>query len=308
MPASGDRSRDDDVARVAERDDDAPHDVDPSEAFAALGDPARIDIVRALADAQRADGEPTRYTTLREVAGIEDSGRFRYHLDRLRGTFVEQSDGGYTLTYAGARVVDAIVAGTFTRREHLGPVELEEPCRRCGDPVRAVYDDGLLTVDCARDHVLFVWSLPPRAAAGAELEELVDLATTLAAQSFELVLEGTCSECFSAVQPDLATSDDESTGRDVRQAVDCAACGASWDVPVGFVLQTHPTVREVCWRHDRPVGETAWWEHDLCSETTTIDRNDDGTPLARLRTDLGAATLRATVHEDGTVTEVRVDD
>jgi DNA-binding transcriptional ArsR family regulator len=72
-------------------DEDA---VDPADAFAALGDPLRIDIVRALAAQRRespaADG--LGFAALRKQVDVRDSGRFRYHLEQLQEIFVEQRD------------------------------------------------------------------------------------------------------------------------------------------------------------------------------------------------------------------------
>ncbi|WP_449404315.1 DUF7347 domain-containing protein [Halalkalicoccus subterraneus] len=45
------------------------------------------------------------FADLRRRVGVEDSGRFRYHLKQLRGDFVEKANDGYRLTYAGEACV-----------------------------------------------------------------------------------------------------------------------------------------------------------------------------------------------------------
>ena len=86
-------------------------EADPTDALAVLGDETRIAILRVLADAE----EPLAFSELRRRAGVDDAGRFNYHLSELREYFVREADGGYALREAGSRVVAAAgVAGADT--------------------------------------------------------------------------------------------------------------------------------------------------------------------------------------------------
>lgn len=76
---------------------------EPTDALAVLADETRIAILRALADA---DGV-LAFTELRRRAGVDDAGRFNYHLTKLCEHFVREVDGGYALGHAGTRVVAA---------------------------------------------------------------------------------------------------------------------------------------------------------------------------------------------------------
>lgn len=78
-------------------------DADPTDALAMLGDETRIEILRTLADAD----EPLPFSELRQRAGVDDAGRFNYHLSKLREYFVREEGGGYTLRHAGSRVIAA---------------------------------------------------------------------------------------------------------------------------------------------------------------------------------------------------------
>ncbi|MFB6220087.1 MAG: winged helix-turn-helix domain-containing protein [Halolamina sp.] len=111
-------------------------EADPTDALAVLGDETRVAILRALAEAD----EPLPFSDLRRRAGIEDPGRFNYHLSALREYFVREADGGYALRHAGSRVVAAAgVAETETRSHAGGDDELlqngddPETCPVCGD-------------------------------------------------------------------------------------------------------------------------------------------------------------------------------
>jgi hypothetical protein len=99
--------------------------VDLADAFGALSDPVRVGIVHALTEHGRESWPPTGlgFADLRRRVGVVDSGRFRYHLERLRGRFVEQVGGDYRLTCAGQEVAAAILAGTYTERRSVGPAD-----------------------------------------------------------------------------------------------------------------------------------------------------------------------------------------
>jgi citrate synthase len=84
-----------------------------ADALGTLADPARLEILLALADSET----PLSYSTLRARTAIEDKGRFNYHLRQLRGSFVTDGDGGYTLDTAGERVVDTLLEGDVVPEE-----------------------------------------------------------------------------------------------------------------------------------------------------------------------------------------------
>lgn len=99
------------------------------EALEALGNEHRIAILRTLADA---DGALT-FSELRERVGIDDAGRFNYHLNKLRGQFVRRAEAGYELGYAGERVVLAaadIDPETVAMEQKR---DTEEQCPICGE-------------------------------------------------------------------------------------------------------------------------------------------------------------------------------
>ena len=120
----------------------------PADAFGALSDPLRIDVLQALATHHRETGTaaPLGFADLRRQVGVYDYGRFRYHLEQLRGKFVERADEGYRLTYAGVEVVAAILMGAYTEELTIGPEELDSECLACGEPAVATYENGICRV------------------------------------------------------------------------------------------------------------------------------------------------------------------
>lgn len=87
--------------RNAEGLESAAVPVEP-EVFELLGNDIRLRIVRELCTAEPGCAVP--FSRLRERVGVRDSGKFNYHLGRLRGPLVEKREDGYALTAAGRAV------------------------------------------------------------------------------------------------------------------------------------------------------------------------------------------------------------
>jgi len=99
------------------------------EALETLANEHRIQILRVLAETDI----PLPFSELRRKVGIEDTGKFNYHLTELLGRFVNQTDGGYELSRPGERLVvaatDADLEATATAAESLQA----EECPVCGE-------------------------------------------------------------------------------------------------------------------------------------------------------------------------------
>lgn len=107
----------------------------PDDAFAALGDDTRMDILQVLGEAD----EPLAFSELRDRVGMRDSGQFNYHLSKLLGHFVQKTDETYELRQAGRRVVEAVFSGAVTRNPVMEPAEIDDPCPRCGATTLVAY-------------------------------------------------------------------------------------------------------------------------------------------------------------------------
>lgn len=116
----------------------------PSEAFSVLGNETRLEILQTLGEAD----EPLPFTALRKRLGNPVSSQYNYHLDRLVGHFIRQSDGCYELTSMGERVIEAILAGSVTESPTVEPTELDERCYHCGTPIWIDYKDQTAFIYC----------------------------------------------------------------------------------------------------------------------------------------------------------------
>lgn len=116
----------------------------PDEAFKAVGNDLRIEILRTLAR----EPEPVPFTTLQETLGVTDSGKFNYHLGKLADHFVRKTDRGYELRRAGEAIVRAIRAGAITEDPTLEPRAIDLPCPFCGADQEFSYAQETLELRC----------------------------------------------------------------------------------------------------------------------------------------------------------------
>ncbi len=88
-------------------------DIEPEEVFEILGNEIRMGILKALWEAYDplSSANGLSFSALYDAVSVSDSGQFNYHLDRLRGRYVERTDGGYELLPVGLKLVQSVIAG-----------------------------------------------------------------------------------------------------------------------------------------------------------------------------------------------------
>ena len=278
--------------------------VSPADAFELLAAEPRMDILQSLVVARREGKTPLSFSELRRDTAIEDSGRFNYHLGKLVGTFVEKTDDGYDLSYAGHAIVAAIIAGTYTGSERKEPQQLADDCVLCGAPITASYTDGELAVRCANDHNLFVTGFPPGAAAGMDMETLLEVASLRTYQRIEFATTGRCPECFGSLRTTPETTD---LGGGEMHLLDsqCERCGETFTVSAGNYLVFAPEVVSFYREHGVDVHHERPWTMAVALEGRGVDEGGsaDATVVStdpyRLQFDL---------EEDGDHLLVTLDD
>jgi hypothetical protein len=256
--------------------------VSPEEAFALLGNDTRVGILRALwerFESGRADNA-LPYSELFKQVDIEDSGNFSYHLEKLTGPFVRQTDGGYELKQTGINVVRAVVAGTVTVDPSLGPTRVDVDCPICDAPVEIVYADEFMNVYCTGCEGRSRWNdqpghlfgalVPPVGVDQHSVAEAFRAAVTYSLYETAIFHEGVCPHCLGPVDTTVDACVDhepEETGRcpncDRRNLADvwmvCATCKRSVPPPASLVVLGEPTV--TAFYHDHGVEHRfATWE------------------------------------------------
>ncbi len=72
------------------------------ETFEAIAHPLRIKILKLLAE------RPMGFSELKKKLGVKSSGKLDFHLKKLEGLIILNSDGKYTLTKEGYAALQAI--------------------------------------------------------------------------------------------------------------------------------------------------------------------------------------------------------
>ncbi len=232
--------------------------VDPADAFGALADDTRVDVLRALWET---DDQSASFSELREAVGMRDSGQFNYHLDKLAGQFVRKTDGGYELTHAGRHVVGGLLAGAYTMTGDVDPIALDEPCQNCGGERTFRYENERVRVDCAGCDFYTLFEVPPGVFAGHDRDEFVGVAERYLRQLIAQNRKEFCTYCEGhappRVLPAAETVDDaaEEKPDGVRNYPmarnECERCGQHMTMDLGAALLTHPAV--VTFYHDHGV-------------------------------------------------------
>ncbi|MFB6135366.1 MAG: helix-turn-helix domain-containing protein [Halobacteriaceae archaeon] len=232
--------------------------LDPAEAFDAVGNEVRIDILGALGGS---GGGPLSFSELRDAVGTSDSGRFNYHLQELTGHFVERGDGGYSLRYPGWKVAYAVLAGTFNERAHMDPVAVEGECHSCGAAALvAAYEDERFSVRCEScANLVLEVPFPPSAVADRDPEAVVDAFDRWSTSQARLASDGVCPECAGEMVGSVRTDVPDGFDHEALAEFACTVCRRHAVMTFGAVAIHHPSVLAFYHRRDESPRRRPYW-------------------------------------------------
>ncbi|MHB9288697.1 ArsR family transcriptional regulator [Halobacteriales archaeon Cl-PHB] len=290
-------------------DDRLVETVDPADAFGALADDTRVDVLRALWEA---DDQTAPFSDLREAVGMRDSGQFNYHLGKLTGQFVRKTDDGYELSHAGRHVVGSLLAGSYTMTGDIDPIPFDEPCRNCGQQRTFHYEDERVRVDCEGCDFYTLFEVPPGVFADHDPEEFIDVAERYLRQLIAQNRKHFCTYCEGhappKVLPAAETADD---GADVPEELadhamarnECQRCGMHMTMDLAAALFDRPEVVAFYHDHGIDVQEASFFQ--LHSGDTNEARIVAESPLrATVTYQVGGDSLTLTVDDDLDVRQV----
>lgn len=236
-------------------------------AFELLANDRRMAIMETLWE-QR---EPMPFSDLREAVGIADSGQFNYHLGKLAGLYVRETDGGYELTRPGRRVLTAVLAGDLLDRPEVSPARVDWPCPRCGADVELRFDDEMLRLLCTECPGFFrgeaqsrrerrenphgtisILPIPPAGVKDRSPEEALVAGIQWITHRARMFRAGMCPECSGAVDTQMAVCAEHepedglcgTCGNRHAGLVDmtCETCGEGMSGLLAAATWTDPTV------------------------------------------------------------------
>ncbi|APW97547.1 transcriptional regulator [Halobiforma lacisalsi AJ5] len=296
--------------------------LDPAEAFALVSNETRLAILEAL---WAADERPVSFSELRREVGMRDSAQFNYHLQKLTGHFVAQedgvsaseatggspdgrSDGGYTFRHAGEKVVRSVIAGTFNEQPTVEPFPVEGDCVSCRGPLRAVYEDERLRIecrDCGQRHGEY--DFPPGGLNDRTPEEIAEAFDQRVRHLHCLAADGVCPECSGRMESRIVEEGECCLGVGLRVDHECAQCGHTLCSAAGLRLLDHSAVvgfhreRGVA-LEDRPYWTLPWCVTD--EYTHVLEREPY---RLEVRIPLEGDLLAVTMDGDLNVLETRVE-
>jgi DNA-binding transcriptional ArsR family regulator len=233
--------------------------------FDLLADDTRAAIVRALAEARReSPADPwLSFSELRERVGATDSGRFNYHLGKLRGHLVAKTADGYRLSPVGGEAAGALLAGAYSDPEDRGPVDLDDHCGRCGDVLTASYTDGVLVVTCENDHG-FADAVPAAAIEDASLPEATRVLDATMRADVTAARRGVCPTCHGELSVDVVTDLDDDAPVAFSYVGVCQACGRQLSLNPGLFVFDHPAVVAAYHEAGVDIRDRPLWTIDCC--------------------------------------------
>lgn len=215
----------------------------PDEAFDLVGEEARLQILRALGEA---DG-PLAYSELFERVEYDDSSNFNYHLEKLLGHFVRKTDEGYEPRLAGRHVVQAIFSGVVTNDPVLDRTEVDMSCMYCGAPVEMGYHDSTVLVYCAEcegqierknpvdqwpiesDDIVGYVAIPPAGVYDRTPTEILEAAAVNTVADLQSITRGICPQCTAVLDESVHVCEDhDAEGRF------CERCNHQFGVSVAI--------------------------------------------------------------------------
>ena len=250
--------------------------------FSLVANDIRLNVLWTLWDIYTDDPtpepDPVPFSTLRERVGVRDSGQFHYHLDELVPQFVTHHEDGYTLTFAGARVVGAGVSGVYTDTDATLDARPVDECSNCDGTLEVRYEQGHAVVHCDSCDATHIMSAPPILVETHDVAANPELLGTFTATQLQQTIRGFCYLCSGPIEGRVADSSldsetDASGG--VKLVYECTECGAPFYTAATTAVLDHPAV--VSLLHDAGIDyrDIPSWGTSQTLESEERVRDDD---------------------------------
>lgn len=264
----------------------------PREAFALLAHDLRLEIVLALLDRWRAARtEPQRYSELMRAVDMEDSGKFNYHLGKLRGAYLRKTDDGYVPTASATALYRAVLANRPTETAARSELDPDVDCPDCGAALVATYDNEFLTLHCGSCDTTtgdFTFPFAKNGFDGRTDEEVLRAVYQRARSQIGLARTGQCPDCAGTT---TVTIRREQLDREGEPSVEITCGTCTWVVETDFLLPllSDARVTAALVNVGVPVETAYHWE--LPDPTVTVRSSDPLEVELAIESDDHAATV-----------------
>ena len=283
--------------------DDAHLEQEVVDAIASLGNRTRLEILLALAEAERdhrTQSYAMSFTDLYRAVDVESTSQFSYHLTQLVGGFVAETEGGYHLTYAGNKIVRAVLSGSYESAPDFGTVEVDGVCVFCEEAsLVATQDDELLVVRCGACDSPLVTDYLPRSQARNRTPSEIVASSGYRIWGTAVQLRGdVCPECNGRVETVLEEHELDARSSHLLAST-CPECWLVIRLPLEVVAAFHPAAIGFFWDHGVSLLDLTLWE--------VLEYVVSGALTAAVESvDPAAATIELTLDEE--TLRLRVDE
>lgn len=249
--------------RGQESADGIPESLSLDEAAKIIGNETRIRILLEIGkawDDEQMVKEHLPYSELKQRVDVQNSGRFNYHLEKLVGPFVDQSEEGYHLNVPGRKLYRTIVSGTLTDRAGIEAIEVGR-CRCDGELVMERHSGHFCLIVCRQcEQKFFAIAFSPRGFEERTSAEAIEAFRLKFHHYVSMFRESLCPNCDGRVNVELTDSLDEFWEGDyweegyeseVRAVFWCSTCNTFCPCDVPTVALTTPPVRRFFRDNDR---------------------------------------------------------
>jgi hypothetical protein len=277
----------------------------PRDAFALLSHDLRLEILLALLSHWEAvDTEPQRYSELMRAVGMEDSGKFNYHLDKLRGVYLRKTDDGYVPTASATALYRAVLAHRPTETPERTQLDPGVDCPHCGAGLVGVYKREFFSLRCdSCDSVIgeFTYPLPKNGLTERTDREVLEAVYDRAREHIGLARRGQCPDCGGTTTCAVEASAVTETEPPVH--IDCDTC--TWTVRTGFLLPFLTDARVLAALNAVGVAVEECFAWELPDPTATVTDTEPAEVDLLVTTDKGEVMI--TTDRSLSVQEVRTD-
>jgi hypothetical protein len=265
------------------------------EAFALLGHDIRLDILVALLDNWvAAYTEPIPYAELMEAVEVEDSGKFNYHLGKLRGAYVQQVEDGYVPTAAATALYRAVVAHQPSQEAARIQFNIDSECPDCGVTLVGTHERGFLSIDCEScdDWIGFSYPFPKNGFTNRSDDEVVRAAYRRCKHHLSVARAGQCPFCTATTTIDIQ-EDAIGEGNNPPVEISCNSCSFHVGTRILYPFLLDARVTTVLSSAGIDVEQYEW---ELPEPTTRITSREPFRLQIEVRGDGDTATINIDDH------------
>ena len=241
------------------------------------------------------------------VQGLYDayqSGERGFFYVRLGESVVERDVPlcGFVKNPASKRIVGALRAGRYTADVSIDPIDLDDPCPRCGGAIRVTYEDEHVRMQCEDcEDWGNQFTFPPGTIEQFDREALPEAFDRWLGTTIERTVAGFCPNCSGRLEGRLRRDDDRF--QNVAATYGCDRCGDVAHMNPAALLFAHPAAVAFYHDHGIDVRSTPTWVIDRESDQT-VEFVDDDPPRVRVGVTIDGERLVAMIDEEASVESV----